>query len=111
MLVPLLALAMLAPADVGSNLYTDCKSFVAVLDDTANQSHPNSVGGGRCAGYIEGMVDAADGLRGFCVGSATTGTIARVYVAYMDKNPKMFDEREGTGFMSALRETYPCSAK
>jgi len=111
MLIPLLAIALLGPPDRGSILYADCKSFVAVLDDTANQSYTNALGGGRCAGYIEGMLDGANGLRGFCVGSATTGTIARVYVAYMDKNPKMFDEREGTGFMSALQETYPCPAK
>jgi hypothetical protein len=57
------------------------------------------------------MLDGADGLRGFCAQSATVGTIAKVYIAYMDKNPKMFDEREGTGFISALQEAYPCPAK
>ena len=111
MLVPLLAFAMLAPPNVGSSLYADCKSFVAVLDDTANQNHHDTLGAGRCSGYIEGMLDGANGLRGFCVGSATLGTIARVYIAYMDKNHKMLDEREGAGFMSALQETYPCQAK
>jgi hypothetical protein len=107
MLIPLLALAMLAPSDTGSILYADCKAFVAVLDDVANQNHTSAA---MCAGYIEGWLDAANG-RGFCAQNATVGTIARVYIAYMDKNPKMFDEREGTGFISALQETYPCPAK
>jgi hypothetical protein len=111
MLVPLLALAMISPDDRGSVLYADCKSFVAALDHTANQGHIDTLGASRCSGYIEGILDGANGLRGFCAENATVGTIARVYIAYMDKNPKMFDEREGTGFISALQENYPCPAK
>ena len=81
------------------------------MDNTATRSYATIGGSSRCAGYIEGMLDGADSSRGFCVQGATTGTIARVYIVYMDKNPKMFDEREVTGFMAALRESYPCPAR
>ena len=111
MLVPLLALAILAPTDKGSTLYTDCKAFVAMLNGNAKQEYSVAASAFRCAGYVDGIMDGADGLRGFCASNASTGTIVRVYIAYMDKNPKMFDEREGTGFMSALQEAYPCPMK
>lgn len=111
MLAPLLLLAMLSPTDKGSTLYADCKTFVAMLDGTAKQEYSVAASAFRCAGYVNGILDGADGLRGFCASSASTGTTVRVYIAYMDRHPKMFDEREGTGFISALQESYPCPAK
>jgi hypothetical protein len=43
-----------------------------------------------------------------CLGGASMGTTIRVYVAYMDKNPKLMDEWMITGVGRALRENYPC---
>jgi hypothetical protein len=64
--------------------------------------------GGRCLGYLAGFADAAGERFGFCVKGTTTGTLARVYVAYMDKNPKLFDEPESVTVDFALADAYPC---
>jgi hypothetical protein len=45
------------------------------------------------------------------VGAASDGTLSRIYVAYMQKNPKLLDEYKGTGLFLALRDAYPCPVK
>jgi hypothetical protein len=110
MIAPLLALAMLAITDKGSTLNTDCKAYIAVGDATGRTESGAAWSAGRCLGYIDAMLDAGNSL-GFCAQHATAGTVARVYLVYMEKNPKMLDEQESTGFLSAMQETYPCPAK
>jgi hypothetical protein len=58
---------------------------------------------------IEDGLDMAG--KGVCLAGATTGTIARVYVAYMQKNPKMFDVEKSVGLTNALIENYPCRCR
>jgi hypothetical protein len=36
------------------------------------------------------------------------GTTIRVYVAYMEKNPKLIDEWMITGVLRSLMDNYPC---
>lgn len=121
MLVPLLALAMfaqqgdagLSPQYRGSALYDQCRAFVRILDDTSMASSDIRLAG-LCAGYLEGFTDSqllsSDALT--CVPpDATTGTIARIYVLYMQKNPKELDRPRYVGLIVALVDSYPCPTK
>jgi len=111
MLAPLLALAMQLPSDqgMGSGLYADCKLFVSGMDNPGSTT-AHDFQAGTCIGYISGYSDAANDEH-FCASTATMGTIVRVYLAYMDKNPKMFDLPRGYGLELALRDAYPCPVK
>jgi len=92
----------------GSGLYAACKAWVAFIDKTAQERNPSEEM--FCIGYVSGFSDSATGEH-FCASDATMGTIVRVYLAYMDKNPKMFDLPRGIGLELALRESYPCPVK
>jgi hypothetical protein len=111
MLAPLLALAMQLPSDQGSGsgLYADCKAYLAIADNPKTSS-ANDLQAGVCIGYISGFSDSTNG-NNVCVSDATMGTIVRVYVAYMDKNPKLFDAPRAVGVGLALKDAYPCPAK
>jgi len=110
MLAPLLALAMQLPSDQGngSGLYSACKAYVSFIDRTGQPSREFDEG--TCIGYVSGYADSGNDER-FCASEATMGTIVRVYLAYMDKNPKLFDMPRAYGLELALRESYPCPAK
>lgn len=64
-----------------------------------------------CTNYIQGFMDAGTLSTSFCTGEATIATVIRVYVAYLDKNPKLLDGMRGTGVLLSLTDAYPCFAK
>jgi hypothetical protein len=112
MLAPILALALQPEIPVpfrGSMLYQQCKGAIRWLDapDSAKPS-ADSENFDNCTAYIGGFLEgaAAEGTCGTV--DATIGTIAHVYVAFMDKNPKLLDGYRFTGFHFAFREAYPC---
>jgi hypothetical protein len=45
-----------------------------------------------------------------CDDGASVGTLSRVYVAYMQANPKMMDEYESHGLFMAFAVAYPCKS-
>lgn len=114
MLAPVLALAMMqAPATVtefnkGSHLYRQCRAALRV--DEGNARDDDQVEASYCAafmaGFTEGLTVAGD--RKLCTVDATMGTIARVFVAYMDAHPKNMDEIRTVGLINALIEKYAC---
>jgi hypothetical protein len=111
MLIPSLALAMqLTTSNVGkgSALYSQCKTHIALIEKTKEIDTGSAVDAGVCIGFLTGFVEAARERFGFCVKDTTINTLARVYVAYMDKNPKLFDENEGITVSLALVDAYPC---
>lgn len=120
-MLALLALAMMAqqgnaglsPQYRGSALYDQCRAFVRILDDTSTAGSDIRLGS-MCAGYLEGFMDSQllspDAL--MCVPpDATTGTMARIYVLYMQKNPKELDQPRYVGLIAALVDSYPCPTK
>jgi hypothetical protein len=64
----------------------------------------------ECIRYVEEFLDGLDlgGNKKICVGGASFGTVARVYVKYMQANPKMMDLHESIALALALAESYPC---
>jgi hypothetical protein len=113
MLVPLLALAMQTPADLakGSALYSECKSYISLIDKSRDIDTGGMLDAGICLGYISGVAEARMAAKNLCATSATTATMVRVYVAYMDKYPKLLDGPRWVGVGLALEDAYACPAK
>jgi len=115
----------------GSQLAYQCKAYVWVMsgphrigdDAAANQV----TAGSQCRGYVEGFVDGINSedvatptaslprkdrndwwSKALCIPPGTVDTWIKVYIAFMDKNPKYLDEIMGTSLRAALHETYPC---
>ena len=101
------------PEERGSWLYHACQAEVQVANDTADA--PN--GGVRlaesCMSYIRGFMDGFrySSVSVFCVQDASLGTTIRVYVAHMERYPKLMDENRSVGFVSAMAANYPCSRR
>lgn len=114
-LIPLLFLSLAptqaAPSKDTAHLYDSCKAFDRILD---NDQHPHDLDiADYCLGYMNGYFGgisaASENAGGLCVSHATHGTLARVYTAYMDGHPKLFDEPQEVGFYWAIMTNYPCS--
>jgi hypothetical protein len=114
MLAPLLALAMMQQprtvpeGDRGSRLYRDCRATVRFSDGT--DSGADTVLSASCVAYINGFLDGVEMAdnHAICVGGASLGTLARVYVAYMAANPKAMDSERSVGLTAALLQNYAC---
>jgi len=114
MLIPLLAVAMSiqsADSDKGSDLYRECKNWVALVDKTRKLDELDTFEAGTCRGYIDGISSGLISLGVTCPGNATMGTMIRVYLVYVDKHPKVLDFPPSAGVYGAFEETYPCHKK
>lgn len=118
MLAPLLLLAAMAPQTIpgpphrsGAALFHACQADIRMMDSSTGGDDADIYPANECIEYVGGFVDAI-GISGHvCFGDASTGTVIRVYVAYMQKNPKLLDESRGLGLFGAVLDAYPCPAK
>jgi hypothetical protein len=67
--------------------------------DSPSPSVADANEGRRCQAYIDGFLDGAtaSGDTTICTEGATIGTLSRVYVSFMEKNPKLMDEPKLVG--------------
>ena len=95
----------------GSWLFHECQGYIRWMDNPNGVTEINS--GTRCFDYLKGFADGALGSHSdpFCPGTASMGTIVRVYVKFMEEHPKLLDEAKTIGLVLALKESYPCKAK
>ena len=95
-------------ADTARELFGACKDAIRFMD-AKGSGDPGRAD--YCFGYFEGYANVAtfDGSA-LCLGGARIGTMARVYVAYMEKNPKELDYPNVIGATEALKESYGCPA-
>jgi hypothetical protein len=112
MIVPILMLAMFAqnspnPKSLGSALYAHCQEAVRILDNPRAGGDLQSAT--ECTAYIDGFSESGGTL--FCTDSASVATMARIYVAYMQKYPKLLDQVKSLGLLDALMDAYPCHKK
>jgi hypothetical protein len=95
--------------DTSYDLYHACQDAVRYVDA------PNSDRPGRtdyCFGYFEGYTNVLSAnSSSLCIGQARIGTLIRVYLAYMDKNPKLLDDPKLISVTYALKESYSCPTK
>lgn len=104
----------LTPSQRGSDLYQSCKTGIALMDSPsgATATTDELLAGTKCQQYISGFLEGnMYGGSTICADTATLGTLMRVYVAYMDANPKVMDEPKSVGVYLALAIAYPCPVK
>jgi hypothetical protein len=101
----------LGEEDKGSWLFHVCQAAVRSMDAADGGTDADVPLTGRCLDYTEGVTDAVALLstRSLCPGTASTGTMLRVYVNYMQKHPKLLDEPKQIGLLNAWIEAYPCT--
>jgi Rap1a immunity proteins len=95
----------------GSELYHACQADIRFMDAPNANAVSNSdyVASEFCRGYFMAFNDFYNvEATTMCLDGASMGTTIRVYVAYMEKNPKLMDAWMITGVGQALRENYPC---
>jgi hypothetical protein len=95
----------------GTWLYHYCQVSVRAEDAGKNAEPTDIEDANQCIDYIAGFMDASYNTTLFCTGNATTGTLIRIYVNYMQKHPKYRDEQRGIGLLAALHANYPCPSK
>ncbi len=100
------------PADLskGAHLYGSCQAAVRLNDDpNSAQAKAELASSTYCFGYVGGYIDGLNVLKEeVCVRGASLETIARVYVIYMQQNPKLMDEGRALGLLLSLKASYGC---
>jgi hypothetical protein len=100
---------------LGSDLVDQCKTYVRFTTSGSGDAFK----AGECFGYINGFGDGTGSIaplppsanwrgRGYCYTNASSVTLAKVYLAFMEKNPKYLDYDEGKTLLLALHDAYPC---
>ena len=97
----------------GADLYRDCQLAIRNDDNPRSVSPGELAGATACAAYVRGFADLAREVLDdrICLKDASYMTMIRVYVSYMQKNPKEMDLLPVLGVWAALQEAYPCTAK
>ena len=93
----------------GSELVYECSAYVRDAPSPA---------GHQCLGYVDGFLDGRTGsprsgnhldmTRTFCWADTSLDTVIRVYLAFMEKNPKYLDYEKWKTLSMALHDAYPC---
>lgn len=97
--------------DTGSSLFHACQSSVRAMDGVHADPSDSSFDL-YCAGYFEGFSDVVTlNESSLCIKNARIGTLIRVYIAYMEKNPRYLDSPKIIGVIFALKESYACPSK
>jgi hypothetical protein len=100
---------------LGSDLVDQCKAYIRFTTSGSGDAFK----AGECFGYINGFGDGTGSIaplppsvnwrgRGYCYTNASSVTLAKVYLAFMEKNPKYLDYDEGKTLLLALHDAYPC---
>lgn len=104
---------VLSEQEKGSSLFQACKANIRVVDSNV-EGEADHYYAYRCVGYLQGFMDtiplsSKQAWPRVCIGGATIGTLARVYVKFIEDNPKYLDMHRGIGFIEAMRAAYPCA--
>jgi hypothetical protein len=101
-----------ANVNKGSSLFASCQAHIRVMDRTYKNLDEDFPASEYCVGYVEGFTTGnVYGGGSLCFKEASAGTLVRVYVAYMQRNPKLLDDDKYVGLGLALRDSYQCKAK
>ena len=95
---------------VGAYLVHACEGALRVLDPTTAHFNDADVAlGEHCLGYLQGFIDGGRMKSwSICMPDVRLSETARIYVAYMKKNPQLLQKPKAMGILVALRENFPC---
>jgi hypothetical protein len=120
MITPLLALAFLQTAQAArqpaaaSSLFLTHACQISVQLHEARTPAPNEEAMRfdiACVSYIQGFADAAALTQGLCVKNVRVGTLAKEYIAYMERHPELLNQDRALSLAASVRENHPCSVK
>ena len=97
----------------GAALYRSCQAEVRLMElpDVSHATQPDLIDGAFCVGFVNGFTGNLSGARvGVCTNGSNMGTVVKVYVTFMNENPKLMDEDRRVGLGMALQIAYPCPA-
>jgi hypothetical protein len=99
-------------ADLGRGLYSDCRAALKTVE-ADKPTAADQLSSAKCQGYLEAFVDLRGSeLTDFCPpDEASLGTVLRIYLNFMVKNPTYMDRPRREGVRAALKESYPCQSK
>lgn len=96
-------------SSTGNFLYQKCRAVIRVVDAGDHVPDSDYVDSAKCVEYIEGFLDgyylgAPSNSQVFCIPDKTTsfGVLARLYVQFMEKYPKLLDEDKQEGLVGML---------
>lgn len=93
---------------MGSYIFHACQASIKFGDNPSATSDNDVRLSATCTDWLMGFTEAGTLAKFFCPGTFTPSTLARVYVASMEKNPTLLDYPRGTGAILALADSYPC---
>jgi hypothetical protein len=94
-------------------LYSACQNVVW----QQNEDVYDERGYGLCFGYVRGVKNTYDVQRlaagsnfkgNICYPNASWLEIIKVYIAWVDKNPKALSKNAWVGFVAAMKDAYSC---
>jgi hypothetical protein len=103
------SLAQTVDVTTGNSLFHECQGAIRMLNGSYDPS--DGLDGQYCAGYIDGLTQGMEGRKEFCIDTFRTSTLARIYVTFIQKNPKYLDQPKAYGVIASLTEAYPCKQK
>ena len=95
----------------GSSLYRDCQAEVRLMElpSLTKAAQPDLIDGSYCVGFVNGFTgNLGSATDAICINGASTGSVVRAYVAFMEKNPKLLQEDRRVGLRLALKQAYAC---
>jgi hypothetical protein len=95
-----------SPSQRGLNLFNDCKALIR--RQNGSYAPKDVLGAEECSGYFAATAELESG-KSFCLKDHySIETLARIYVVFIEKNPKYLDVLEAEGAVAALKDAYPC---
>ena len=101
----------------GAALYHACQAEVRLMDlpSLTAGKEPDLIDGAFCAGFINGFTGMEAESKtvstiAICTHGASTGTVVRTYVHYMENHLQLMEQDRRLGLRLALEEAYPCPA-
>lgn len=97
----------------GLHLYRSCQAAVRMSNNPETvQARAELASSTYCFGYLGGYIDAVNRLKPeVCLRNTSLNAVARVYVAFMDANPKLLDENRAFGVLLATKNAYTCRVR
>ena len=111
MLLPMLALAVIVQSKVGygSELYNNCQTYLSYTKPGPPHTDQDATKAAGCTSFVEGFIDAGNGVIGFCPKGHALGFYVKAYVDYMDQHSDLLDKPKQVGLSAALKDQFPCS--
>ena len=103
-----LALAIQSKPGYGSELYTNCQTYLSYTKPGTSHTDQDATKAEGCTSYVEGFLAGGHKTRGFCPSGHAIVFYIQAYVDFMDQHSELLDKPKAIGIGTALKERFPC---